>query len=82
MRRLLVLWTDEQPLDTRPLVRVRVRDRVRARVRDRIRVRLRIYHHLMYSMPRFVNRYDEAVSSAPSPISPLYLPHISPTSPP
>ena len=26
-----------------------------------------IYHHLMYSMPLFVNRYDEVVSSAPSP---------------
>ena len=42
VRRLLVLWTDEQPLDTRPLVSVRVRVRARARARVQVRTRVRV----------------------------------------
>jgi len=36
-----------------------------------------IYHHLMYSMPLFVNKYDEAVSSAPSPAVHATLLHVT-----
>jgi hypothetical protein len=34
-----------------------------------------LYHHLMYSMPIFVQRYDEAVESAPSPLAHAVLLH-------
>ena len=34
-----------------------------------------IYHHLMYSMPLFVKRYDEAVQGAPSPAAHATLLH-------